>query len=231
MRATRHRRHGRCLHDSGALVARKTGSYSGRWRLVVAGDADGALLRPVFAWPLVFRRTKLRPQRHRRTSCPGGLAQAGQGCAAVARRSHGRRSRAMRQTPRARRPRPKPALSLRTPRCGGPVRSQRFSSSPQQTAVPSEASAFPPSPSGADALKCFGLNQKAPGSRLRVEDGSWKMRQAFLGSRSVRSPRFASEAKIAGFPTARGRRQRGQEGPALPADALDSQGSRTLPRP
>ena len=57
MRATRRRRLRRRLHDSdgavgtggphdsGALVARKTGSYSGRGRLVVAGDADGALLR------------------------------------------------------------------------------------------------------------------------------------------------------------------------------------------
>ena len=140
MRATRRRRHRRRLHDSDecrryrrrpydsdALVARKTGSYSGRGRLVVAGDADGALLRPAFAWPLAFHRTKPRPCPSRRTSCPGGVAQAGQGWPALARRSHGRRSRAMRQTPRARRPPPKPTL---------------LASGPTGTAAPTEAGAL-----------------------------------------------------------------------------------------
>jgi|GEM_PF-3574947 len=49
---------------------------------------------------------------------PWGLAQAGQGWPALARRSHGRRSRAMRQTPRVRRPRRKPRLFA----CCGPGR-------------------------------------------------------------------------------------------------------------
>ena len=46
----------------------------------------------------------------RRPSSRGGMAQAGHGWPALARWSHGRRSRAMRRAPLGRRPRPKPAI-------------------------------------------------------------------------------------------------------------------------
>ena len=106
------------------------------WPISRQSSGASPALRKSDSREFAFPRSKPRPQPSRRTSCPGGLAQAGQGWPAVARRSHGRRSRAMRQTPRARRPPPKPTLSLQARQARPPRQELHRASSHESRWIP-----------------------------------------------------------------------------------------------
>ena len=158
MRATRRRRHRRRLHDSDgcrryrrrpydsdALVARKTGSYSGRGRLVVAGDAVRCcVLSSPGHWFFAERSYDLDAIGGRR-ALGVWRKQARDGLRSLVGAMDGGAERC-----------------ARPPGHGGPVRSRRFSSNPQQAAAPSEAGALDP------------RNQTAKadgGARLRRNEG------------------------------------------------------------
>jgi len=126
----------------------------GDWLSPAMRTVRRRVLPPPVHWFFVERSHN--PQRCLRPSCPGDLAQAGQGWPALARRSHEWRSRAMRQIPRARRP---------------PAEADALASSPTGVATP-EADALASGPTGTAAFAeadALGVKPDRPGGPVRSD--------------------------------------------------------------